>query len=129
MVLREDINQVKFLSIWQLSPMMPMYHRTLFKYSKALFIAMYRKDLAEDLDQQLIKIAEKMGTNIGFVYWIFENMPALNSFTKSKNPKYSEGYIYKYTMAEWFNEIEDWVFEALIQIEPQIRFTQLKPMN
>ena len=129
MPVREDINQTKYLSIWQLSPFSPQYYRTFFKYTRALFISMRRRDIVEELDEKLKNIESKMGTNIGYIYWVFENMPSLNAFTKSRNPKYQQGYIYKHTMAQWFQEIEDWVFENLIQIEPQIRFTQLKPLG
>lgn len=129
MPLREDINQLKYSSIWQLSPLMPNYYRTLFKYSMALFNSMGRSDLTKELQEKIDTIAIRMGTTISFVYWVYENMPALNSFTKSKNPRYEDGYIYKYTIAQWFQDIEDWVYESLIEIEPKIRFTQLKPIN
>ena len=128
MPIREDPNQQKWYSIWGLSPYMPNYYRTLFKYSKSLFLGMQRPDLIEHLDKQLIKIEQKMGTGMGYIFWVYENLPALNSFTKSLNPAFSDNYIYKHQIATWFQEIEDWVFQTLVELEPHIRFTQQRQM-
>jgi len=128
MVLRLDVNESKWTAIWGLSPFMPQYNRTLFKYARSLFASMNRTDLIEDLDQKLALIEKKMGTRMAYVFWVYENLPALNSFTKSRNPTYEDHYIHKHTIATWFQEIEDWIFEKLVELEQYIRFTQQRPL-
>jgi len=129
MAIRSDPNEQKYWTLWQLSPFMPNYFRQLFKYSESIFRGMQREDLIEELKQKIKNIEQKMGVPIAYVYWVYENLPALNSFTKSKNPEYEDTYIYKHTLKQWFEEIEDWIFEKLIELEPEIRFTQLRSMT
>ncbi len=129
MVIRQDVSESKWWAIWQLSPFMPNYHKQLFKFSKSLFNGLFRQDLSEELDKQLAVIERRMGVPISYVYWTYENLPALNSFTKSRAVGAQGKYIYKHTMKTWLEKIEDWTFDQIAQLEPEIRFTQLKVMT
>src|SRR4030065_1333515 len=125
MVIRTSPDELKWFSIWQLSPYMPGYYRQLFKYSTSLFRGLGKEELVQELETKITFIATEMGRPIQYVYWVYDNLPALNSFTKSMNPKYEDGYIYKHTIKRWFDEIEDWVFNKIVELEPEIRFTTL----
>ena len=127
--MREDVNQIKYYTIWKLSPFQPNYWETLFKYTKAFFIGMGHPELVAELNKKIrLEVEDKMGTEISFVLMTYENLPFLNSFTKSKNPELENLYIYKYTIREWLTGIEDWIYEQLGNLEPEIRFTRAKEM-
>ncbi len=129
-MIREDINQVKYALIWKLSPFQPNYWETLFKYTRAFFYGMDRQKLITELDTKIkVGVEDKMGTPIHFVLMVYENLPCLNSFTKSRNPSWENMYIYKYTIREWLTEIEDWIYQKLTEIEPEIRFTRMRELG
>jgi len=128
-MIRSDPNEQKYYTIWKLSPFQPNYWETLFKYSRAFFYGMGHQEFIDELDRLIkIEIEDKMGAKIQFVLMVYENLPFLNSFTKSRNPMYENMYIYKYTIREWLTNIEDWIYERLAECEPEIRFTKLKEM-
>lgn len=107
--------------------MQPNYFDTLFKYTKAFFFGLQHPELIIELEKMIKEeVEDKMGTPISFVLMVYENLPYLNSFTKSRNPAYENMYIYKYTIREWLNVIEKWIYQKLAELEGEIRFTKLK---
>jgi len=124
-LIKRDINELRYNSIWLLSKEgNPDYYKQLIRNAKAFFYGMGRPDLIEELNQYIkTEIEDMMGTSINNVLIAYKNLPYLNSFTRSQNPIYADMNIYKYTIEEWLDKIEEWIFEQAIQLEPEIRFT------
>lgn len=124
-VIRREVNELRFNSLMLLPKQGNVdYYMMLFRNSKNFFYGMQRPDLAEDLDYIIKEKIEKvMGCDIQHVLITYKNLPTLNSFTRSKNPLYANGNIYKYTMQKWLDEIEEWCFRNIFDLEKQIRFT------
>jgi hypothetical protein len=100
------------------------YYKMLFRSSKNLFYGLGHPDLVDELDFIIHEKIEKvMGTNINYILLTYKNLPFLNSFTRSKNPLYSEYNIYKYTIEAWLTEVEDWIFRQIAEHEGEIRYT------
>jgi hypothetical protein len=123
-LIKRDINELRYNSIWLLTKEDPNYYANLLKNTKAFFYGMGREDLVKKLDLLIkIRIEEVMGTSIELVLHVHKNLPFLNAFTRSKNPLYADINIYKYTLTAWLNEIEQWIFQQAIELEEEIRFT------
>ena len=123
-IIRRDINEVRFNSLWLLSKQEPSYYADLFKNAKAFFYGMGRADLVDEMEAMIKReIEQVMGSSIELILYVYKNLPYLNSFTRSKNPLYADIDIYKYTLTSWLNEIEKWVFQQAVMLEPQIRFS------
>lgn len=119
-----DINAEKWFSCWKINPLAnPNYYESLFRYFKSLCAGMNRYDLITQLDTLIkTKVEEPMGANIAAVLWVYKNLPSLNSFTKSNNPDYPGEYVRKYELKTWLDEVEGFVFDKLVELEPSIRF-------
>ena len=123
-LIKRDVNELRYNSIWLLSKEDPNYWANLFKNTKAFFYGMDREDLVKEMNEQIkTRIEEVMGTSIELVLYVHKNLPFLNAFTRSKNPLYSDINIYKYTITNWLTEIEQWIFQNVIELEGEIRFT------
>lgn len=124
MSLTYDVNAEKWFSCWKIDPLAnPEYHETLFRYFKSLAAGMGRADLVAKLNDLIHeKIERPMGSTYQAVLYVYKNLPTLNSFTKSKNPDFPEEYVYKYTIKGWLDEIEAWIFDTLVTLEPLIKF-------
>ena len=124
-LIKRDNNELRYNSIWLLTKEGNSdYYRQLLRNAKALFYGMRRTDLIEELNQLIEKKIEKtMGTSINQIFIAYKNLPSLNSFTRSKNPLYADINIYKYTIEQWLDEIEEFVFQKAITLEEDIRFT------
>jgi hypothetical protein len=124
-VIKRDNNELRYNSLWLLPKQMnPDYYGNLFKNAKAFFYGMNRYDLVEDMDFIINEKIEKvMGCPISLVLITYKNLPALNSFTRSKHPLYATMNIYKYTIQGWLDEIEGWIFREAQKLEGEIRFT------
>jgi len=121
-----DIKSEKWLSLWKLNPLAdPDYHDKLFKYFKSLCMSMNRIDLIMELDYKIKEgVEDKLGTNINLALWVYKNLPALNSMTRSRNPAYKTEYVYKLEIKMWLDNIESWIFGQLVEFEPTIRFRE-----
>jgi len=119
-----DINAEKWFSCWKINPLAnPDYYETLFRYFKSLCAGMKKFDFIIELDKMIKKkVEEPMGASIAAVLWVYKNLHSLNSFTKSNNPDYPAEYVRKYELKMWLDEIEGWVFDKLVELEPSIRF-------
>jgi hypothetical protein len=85
---------------------------------------MHREDLVKEMDYQIkSRIEDVMGTSIELVLYVHKNLPFLNAFTRSRNPLYADMNIYKYTITDWLNEIQNWIFQQAMELEGEIRFT------
>jgi hypothetical protein len=123
-IIKRDVNELRYNSIWLLSKEDPNYWANLFKNTKAFFYGMGREDLVKEMNQKIKgDIEEIMGTNIELVLYVHKNLPFLNAFTRSKNPLYADMNIYKYTITSWLTEVEQWIFQNVIELEGEIRFT------
>jgi hypothetical protein len=120
---RRDLNELRYNSLWLLSRVDPSYYQDLFKNAKAFFYGMDREDLVDEMNKQIKeRIEDIMGSSIELVLYVHKNLPFLNAFTRSKNPLYADINIYKYTITDWLNDIQNWVFQQAIELEGQIRF-------
>lgn len=125
MAIRRDLNELRYNSILLLPKQgNSEYWATLFRNAKNFFIGMNREDLVEQLNYIIYeKIERIMSADINHILFTYKNLPFLNSFTRSKNPVYAEMNIYKYTIKTWLEQIETWVFQKVIELEGEIRFT------
>lgn len=121
-----DINSEKWLSIFKLNALSnPQYYEDMRKYFNSLCMGMGRLDLINDLDHLIKKtIEEPMGSDWNVILFTYRNLPALNSFTKSRNPDYPAEYVRKYEIKIWLDRIESWIFEKLVGMETDIRFQE-----
>lgn len=86
---------------------------------------MDRQDLVKELNYLIWKeIERKMGVPVSYVLLTYKNLPHSNAYTKSKNPEYIDVKIYKHTLSQWLKTVEDWIFSKLVELEPEIRFTE-----
>lgn len=124
-LIKRDVNELRYNSIWLLTKEGNNdYYKQLLRNAKALFYGMQQTKLIDELNQLVEdKIEKIMGTSINNIFLAYKNLPYLNSFTRSKNPLYADINIYKYTIEQWFDEIEDWIFQKAITLEADIRFT------
>ncbi len=124
MSLSYDINSEKWLSIWKLNKLAnPDYYETMRKYFVSLCYSMNRKELIVELDALIKETLEvRMGTNFQMILYTYKNLPALNSFTKSRNNEYPFEYVRKYELQEWLDEVERFIFDKLVEMESDIRF-------
>jgi len=123
-LIKRDINELRYNSIWLLTKEDPNYYANLLKNSKAFFYGMDRADLVKEMEKMIKdRIEDIMGTSIELILYVHKNLPFLNAFTRSKNPLYADINIYKYTITAWLNEVEQWVFQQAIELEGEIRFT------
>jgi len=123
-LIKRDMSELRFNSLWLLSRADPNYYADLFKNAKAFFYGMDKEDLVKEMDAMIKnRIEDVMGTSIELVLYVHKNLPFLNAFTRSKNPLYSDINIYKYTITDWLNEIQNWIFQQAMELEGQIRFT------
>jgi len=100
------------------------YWVMLFKNFKVLCYGLGRGELPEQLDFIIHeKIEKPMGSNIHHILLVYKNLPTLNSFTRSKNPMYAGTNVYKYTIQGWLDEIEQWIFQSVVELEEGIRFS------
>lgn len=125
MGLKRDLNEIRYNSILRLPKQSNAeYWFVLFRNTRNFFIGLSRYDLLEKLNFIIEEKIEKiMHSPISNVLHTYKNLPYLNSFTRSRNPLYREMNIYKYTIKEWLESIEAWIFEMVITLEGQIRFT------
>lgn len=121
-----DINAEKWFSCWKLNSLAnPEYYEQLFRNFKSLVAGMGRTDLIYELNEKLHeKIEKPMGTTYQSVLYVYKNLPSLNAFTKSLNPEYPTEYVRKYTIKTWLEEIEEWIFNELVSLEPLIKFKE-----
>lgn len=123
-LIRRDLNELRYNSLWLLTKEDPAYYQNLIKNAKAFFYGMGREDLVDELEKEIkAKIETIMGADINLILQVYKNLPYLNAFTRSKNPTYNHINIHKYTIKQWLEEIERWIFQNTIQLEPEIRFT------
>jgi len=124
MSLTYDINSEKWFSCWKLNPLAnPEYYEQLFKYFRSLVVGMDKSELIYELNELLAeKIEKPMGASYQSVLYVYKNLPSLSAFTKSNNPEFPDEYVRKYTIKKWLDEIEAWIFEQLILLEPNIKF-------
>ena len=124
MSLSYDINAEKWFSHWKLNPIAnPDYYEMLFRYFKSMVAGMGRRDLILELDSMITeKIEKPMGASYQAVLYVYKNLPSLNAFTKSRNPEYPDEYVHKYTLKQWLDEIQTWIFDQLVMLEPNINF-------
>jgi len=118
-----DINSEKWLSIWKLDNMNnPLYYETMIKYFKNICFSLGREDLVLKIDI-FIKdtIEDFMGASLTAILFTYRNLPALNSFTRSRNPSVNRE-IYKYELKMLLDDVEKKVFFWLIELEGSIRF-------
>ena len=86
---------------------------------------MKREDLILALDNKIYEeVEERLGTNINMALYVYKNLPALNSFTKSKSASYKNDYVYKSEIKKWLENIEDWIFAQMVSFERLIRFRE-----
>lgn len=125
MIIRRDNAEQKYYSLFLLpKDNNPRYFENLIRNAKILYYGLNRKDLIQELDYMLKEMIEKpMGTSIQNVLLVHRNLPTMNSFTRSKNPLYNQENVYKYTIQKWLDDIEMWIFQKAIELEPQIRFS------
>ena len=119
-----DINAEKWFSCWKINQLSnPDYYEDLFRYFNSLCAGMKKTSYIIELKELIrVKIEEPMGSPLQSVLWVYKNLPTLNSFTKSKNPEYRNDYVYKYELKMWLDEIQAWLFDKLVDLEPEIRF-------
>jgi len=124
-LIKRDNNELRYNSILLLQKEgNPNYWKNLFRNAKAFFYGMNREDLIEELDKQIsIEVEKKIGLEINYVLYIYKNLMFLNSFTKSRVAGKDTEYIYKYTIEQWLDKVETWVFKTIISLEPLVRFT------
>lgn len=124
MSLTYDINAEKWFSCWKLNSLAnPEYYEQLFRYFRSLVAGMNKVELIYKLNELLVeKIEKPMGASYQSVLYVYKNLPTLNAFTKSNNPEYAEEYVRKYTIKAWLDEIEAWIFDQLVLLEPHIKF-------
>lgn len=124
-IVKRDNNELRLNSILLLPKSHnPDYYAMLFKNTKSFFYGMQRPDLVEDLNYLIKKkIEEVMGADIQEVIITYKNLPSLNSFTRSKLVQYQNINIYKFQIQRWLDEIEEWLFQKVLELEPEIRFT------
>jgi len=124
-VIRRDMNELRYNAIWLLpKDGNTSYWKMLFKNCKAFFFGMDKPELSKQLDFMIREKLEKpMGTDIQSILIVYKNLPTHNSFTRSRNPVYDGMNIYKFTIEKWLDEIEGWLFQKVIELENQIRFT------
>ena len=128
-MIREDPNQYRWQAIYSLNEFQPKYWHTLFKYAESFFGAMRRPELIDEMTKMIrVKVEIPMGSPIYLILYTYDNLPSLNAFTRSLNPAFEGKYIYKYTIESWLKEIERWIFQRIMEIEPTIRFTRIKEM-
>lgn len=123
-LIRRDVSEVRFNSLFLLSKESPNYWKDLFKNAKAFFWGMERDDLVKELDDMIETLIEKpMGSDIDTILNVHKNLPTLNSFTRSRNPLHLGENIYKSTITRWLNEIETFIFKTAMSLEGDINFT------
>lgn len=124
-LIKRDINELRYNAIWLLpKDHNPNYYINLIKNFKALAIGMKRTHLLRELEYITYqKIEKPMGCKVTQVLMTYKNLPYLNSFTRSKNPAYTGINVMKYTIQEWLDDIETWIMQKTIELEPSIRFT------
>lgn len=121
-----DIKSEKWLSIWKLNPLGdPDYYEKLFKYFRSLCHSMNQQGLVEVMEEKIkTTVEERMGTELSMVLYVYKNLPALNSMTRSKSPTYHQEYVYKSEIKRWLDDIEEWIFDELVGFETSIRFRE-----
>jgi len=121
-----DINSEKWLSIFKLNSLSnPQYYEDMRKYFNSLCMGMGHLDLIEELNALIrTTIEEPMGSDWNVILFTYRNLPALNSFTKSRNPDYPVEYVRKYEIKIWLDKIESWIFQKLVGMETDIRFQE-----
>lgn len=128
-MIRDDINQYRWMAIYKLSEFQPKYWQTLFKYAKSFFNSMQKREWVEELDKLIRKKVEiPMGSQVDMILYTYDNLPCLNAFMRSRNPSHEGFYVYKFTIEGWLREIESWIFQRIQELEPSIRFTKVKEM-
>jgi hypothetical protein len=123
-IIRRDNQELRYNAIWLLPKQNnPDYWTNFFRNIRAFFYGFQREDLLEALDTMIYEMLEKpMGAKLPTILIVYKNLKFHNAFTRSKNPLYAGVNIYKYTLEEWLNEIENWCFKQVITLEPEIRF-------
>ena len=131
-ILRADANVEKYRAVWQISgSLQPNVHVTAIRYFKSICQALERDDLITELDQLIyLKIERPLGCDILRAEHVFKNLPALNAYTRTQSEFVDEygSVIYKWQLNQSFEEIMDWMFRNLVQLEPDIRFSSEKPL-
>ena len=123
-LIRRDVSEVRFNSLFLLSKESANYWKDLLKNAKAFFWGMERQDLVDELNNMIEVLIEKpMGSDIDTILNVHKNLPTLNSFTRSRNPLHMGENIYKSTITRWLNEIETYIFKTAMSLEDQINFT------
>lgn len=123
-LVKRDSNEQKLTALLLLDRGSPNYYQQLFRRAKDFFYGMQREDLVEKLDYIIQKkIEEVMGVPISNILLVYKNMPALNSFTRSRNPTFKNVNVYKQTIQTWLDEIENWIFMQVWSLEHSIRYT------
>jgi hypothetical protein len=124
-LLKRDNNELRYNSIWLLEKRgNPDYYKQLIRNAKGLFYGLEREDLVKELDKYIkYKIENKMGAKIQYVLLIYKNLPYLNSYTRSKIIGNEWRDIHKYDLETWLDEIEKWIFQHVIVLEPEIIFS------
>jgi hypothetical protein len=85
---------------------------------------MAREDYIKELEKQIChKVERKLGSSIQNILLTYKNLPYLNSFTRNQADANNTTRIYKYEIERWLDEIEKWIFQTVIQLEPQIIFS------
>ena len=101
----------------------PVYYKNLFRNTKNFFFGMKKEDLINELDILIRdKLEKRMGANIQQILLVYKNLPYMNSFTCAKHGD-DVDYVYKFTIEKWLDEIEKWIMQKVIELEPLIRFS------
>jgi hypothetical protein len=124
-LIKRDNNELRYNAIWLLEKDgNPNYYKNLIKNAKAFFFGMEKEEYIAELDKKIKDVLEeRVGVDINTILLVYKNLPYLNSYTKSKREAEREEYIYKYTIENWLDEIEVWIFRKAITLEKHIRFT------
>lgn len=103
----------------------PDQYRIACRYFRNICMSLDRYDLIEELAQLIKdKLEKPLGADVDTIQMIYKNMPYLNSFTRTQSEYVDElgSKIYKYDIKKRFEEVMDWMFTQLVQLEPSIRF-------
>jgi len=124
-LIRRDNNELRYNSLLLLEKQgNPDYYTRLFRNARIFFYGMRRPELVEQMNDMIRKELEiKLGADIRNILLTYKNLPALNSFTRSRVAGKEHEYVYKHDLQKWLDSIEEWIFQRALELEPMIRFS------
>ena len=127
MLVKRDNNELRYNSIWLLQKQGNSdYYRQLFRNTKGFFYGMGREDLIDEMNKVIYETLErKLGAKIDQILLTYKYLPSPNSFTRSKVAGKESIDVRKFDLERWFDEVENWIFKAVITLEPDIMFSLL----